>query len=164
MGATKAALTFILLVVTLQAASQLALGQSEVATLEDDITVDKEAPGTKLHGTLTIYYEPTDSCQLPDSAAKFFFMRLRMGNDLFPFSGQFSGKDICMSDSDSVARQQMAIEEFVKDEVIPDLFSCSQPSCPPVALKSVDQFVIGGNGVTEPLFVMMDFVIAVQEK
>ena len=159
MGATKAALTFILLVVTLQAASQLALGQSEVATLEDDITVDKEAPGTKLHGTLTIYYEPTDSCQLPDSAAKFFFMRLRMGKELFPFSGKFSGKDICMSDSDSVARQQMAIEEFVKEKVIPELFP-NTPSAPS-ALKSVNRFV---QGFRVPFFVMMDFVIAVKEK
>src|SRR5438876_8784361 len=105
MGATKAALTFILLVVTLQAASQLALGQSEVATLEDDITVDKEAPGTKLHGTLTIYYEPTDICSSAVEA-KFFFMRLKKGGRLFPFSGDLSGEHICLDDTPG---QQAAI-------------------------------------------------------
>jgi hypothetical protein len=158
MRTTKGAVIALLLAVMLLGTRQLALGQSEVATPESFVTVDRTAHGTKVPGTLTIYYdsELTTSCDI-GVAATFFFMRVTMGKDLFfPFSGDLSGKDICL---DNTSGQQTAIEEFIKEEVIPEIF----PDTPaaPFALKSVKQFV---QGVTEPLFVMIDFVIAVQEK
>ena len=157
MGATKGALTFLLLAVTLLATRQLALGQSEVATLEGSITVDKEAHGTKVSGTLTVDYGSvaTDSCAI-GVAANFFFMRVKEDKDLFAFSGDLSGKEICLDDTFG---QQAAIETFVKDRVIPVLFPAT-PSAP-FALKAVYRFV---QGVRVPLFVMTDFVIMVQEK
>ena len=65
-------------------------------------------------------------------------------------------EDICLDDTFG---QQAAIEEFIKEEVIPELFP-KTPSAP-FALKAVDRFV---QGVRVPLFVMTDFVIMVQEK
>ena len=164
MGVTKRALTFLLLTVTLLATRQLALGQSGTTIPEISITVDDKAHGTKVSGTLTIYYEPTGqtpTCPIGVEAI-FFFMRLQSVQNSkvqIPFSGDLSGEHICSSEN---SRQQGAIEDFIRETVIGTLF----PDTPfaPFALKSVDQFVIGGNGVTEPLFVMMDFVIAVQEK
>jgi len=158
MRTTKGAVIALLLAVMLLGTRQLALGQSEVATLQGFVTVDKGAHGTKVPGTLTIYYdsELTTSCDI-GVAATFFFMRVTMGKDLFfPFSGDLSGKDICLDDT---AGQQVAIEEFLKEKVILELFP-NTPSAP-FALKAVNRFV---QGVRVPLFVMTDFVIAVQDK
>src|SRR5437867_11512229 len=164
MRTTKGAVITLLLAVMPLATRQLVLGQSNVATLENPITVDEKAHGTKVPGTLTIYYdsELTTSCDI-GVAATFFFMRVRMGKDLFfPLSGDLSGKDICL---DNTSGQQKAIEEFIKEEVIPEIFPAT-PSAP-FALKSVNHFVQGGGvtegGVTEPPFVMMDFAIGVKE-
>src|SRR5436190_23023998 len=120
MGVTKGALTFLLLAVTLLTTRQLALGQSEVATLDGFITVDKEAHGTKVSGTLTVDYGSvaTDSCAI-GVAANFFFMRVKGDKDLFAFSGDLSGKEICLDDTFG---QQAAIVVFVKEEVFPEIF------------------------------------------
>ena len=158
MRTTTGALIFLLLVVMLLATRQLALGQSESATVEDFITVDDKASGVKVQGILTMYYEPelTGRCRISNPAAKFFFMRVKKGKDLIPFSGDLSGEHICLADN---FPQQAAIEEFVRDQVIPELF----PDTPlaPFALKSVKRSVLG---VRPPTFLMIDFVIAVQEK
>ena len=161
MSTTKGTLTVLLLAIMILTTRQSALGQSEVSTPESFITVDKTTHGTKVFGTLTISYEvvPESSCLL-GVEAKALFMRLRKGKDLFPFSGDLSGEHICSTDNPSV--QQTAIEEFVKEKGILELFLGT--SSAPFALRSVDEFVQGGNGFDEPLFVSMDFVIAVQEK
>ena len=104
MGATKGALTFLLLAVTLLATRQVALGQSEVNTPENPITVDDKAHGTKVSGTLTIYYEPTGqtpTCPIGVEAI-FFFMRLQSVQNSkvqIPFSGDLSGEHICLADN-----------------------------------------------------------------
>ena len=79
MRATKGALIFLLLAVMLLTTRQSALGQSNVAIPESFIMVDKTAPGTKVFGTLTIFYEPTaptPTCSIGVEAI-FFFMRLQ---------------------------------------------------------------------------------------
>ncbi len=165
MRTTKGAVITLLLAVMLLATRQLVLGQSEVPTPESPI-VDEMAQGTRVPGTLTIYYEPTTSCPIDlGGAAKLFFIRLQHGKDLIALSGDLSGQDdICLVGDNS--KQKDAIRGFIEEnlqKIFPD-----NPSACCVALKSVDQFVLGvddpNTPMIEPLFVMIDVVITVKKK
>ena len=59
---------------------------STQTTGEDEIDVDvtKTAPGTKLSGPLTIYYDPIGG----GNAYMYVFLRLRKGYDLYSFSAK----------------------------------------------------------------------------
>jgi hypothetical protein len=124
--------------------------------------IDKTAPGTKLSGPLVIYYEGTGG--LVDLT---FFMRLKKGYNIFPFSGTADGVVY-----DSIPEIQEAVDAFVSETVIPALFACTAGSdCPPHALKSVDMLVEpdtegfpdGQTCCGQMRFTILDLVIAVDE-
>lgn len=126
---------------------------------------DSNAPGTKLFGTLTVYYfNPTQ----PDGPfSLYFFLRLNKGNQQYGFSGTAEGS---YSYTDWEAQKE-AIKSFVEQKVVPKLFSCVAGStCPRAVLKTVESYVDGDplsfsppcDECVGPRFAMMDITIAVQ--
>jgi hypothetical protein len=120
------------------------------------ITVDPNASGTKLSGTLLIEYELNGDSLY----AKYFFVRLAKGNDLYRYSGSFSGQIGINEWPD----QEGVITDFFKTVVIPELF----PDWKSFALKSYSKLVgqdpiVEDDVVTGPAFAMFDFVVAVKE-
>jgi len=128
-----------------------------------DTIVDKNAPGTKYTGTLTIYYQPSENnnCDtLGPNTTMYYFLRIKKGFKVYPFSGFAS--NICYLDLNA---QALAIKGFISQKVMPLL--SSNPSVT-FALKSVSQVVENDeiffpeccSGMT---FMIMDIEIAVVE-
>ena len=94
---------------------------STQTTTEDEIeiTVYKNAPGTKLSGPMTIYYVPTGVTGVVDM---YVFLRLRKGYELYAASTMFEDVEY---NADDLTDQENKINNWIKDEVIPDLY------CPP---------------------------------
>ena len=146
---------------------------SESSTPGDVISINPNASGTKLTGPLTIYlpYSETPdyysancwASGVPYKSTMYFFIRLRKGSTLYPFSGQ--APNICVAD---INQQQAAIKAYIQTVVIPNIF----PDNPNALfdLKNVDQMVmdsinirdINGNLVYQPPFTIMDIEIAVR--
>ena len=135
----------------------LAARASEVA-VDSIFSIDKTASGTKISGPLTITYEVLgegiDGCEI--STRMQAFLRLRKGAGYNGYG--MAAAQVCY---EAVSDQQDLLVDFIRDVVILKAF----PETPaaPFALKSVDLIVDGGDGVTEPLFTIMDVVIAVQD-
>lgn len=131
-----------------------AFGSQGGATGAGGIQVDPNAPGTKYEGPLTIYYVPAEGI---GNYNMYFFLRLRKGSTLYAFSGTAPVVD-------DVGVQQLAIENFFTNTVIPLLYPGEDP---PSALKSVDQivdnFTTGQTCCSGKEFTIMDVVIAVQD-
>jgi len=147
-----AAMAFLFVGIIIVSLTQIAPGDYQVAG--DFITVDPKASGTKLTGTLLIYYE-TDCANYLN--AKYFFIRLQKGNDLYRYSGSFTGG----IDIENTTDQEGVIFQYFENKIIPELF----PNANSFALKSYSKLVTqdplcGDN--FEPSFAMFDFVIAVK--
>jgi hypothetical protein len=173
MKTIKVTLIFLALAVLILFTSQSALADSEVAKLEGFLTpyVVKDAPGTKLSGTLTIYYEKTGSlCGNNDPfnplTNMYFFMRLKKVDQVkltkvdepYGFSGAV--QDICYQSFDD---QYAALSNFITKYVIPNVFF-NKPKAT-FKLKSVSNFAQDDQAVLwgSPFFAMMDIELAVQE-
>jgi hypothetical protein len=166
MRTKKWALTFLVVFAgIILFAAQSALGGSEVATL--DLLIVGKAPGTKLEGPITVFYEPV-VCGTPGPkwiAKMYWFMRLKKGYDLYQFAG---GPKLVEIPTDLVDAIPDIIGEFIIDTVIPTLYSCNPTSpgdCPDAVLKSYDLDVDWeAPGYNSGLFFFIaDIVIAVQD-
>lgn len=137
-------------VAALVAGPGLAWAASEVPPGGTFLTVDPEARGTKLAGTLTVYYQSVgntflrdefDQCVIPEFEVNmFFFMRLKKGTDApVGFAGREQTTQSAKLCLDDFVRQQQIVEAFVAAKVIPFLF----PGTPtaPFALKAVNNVV-----------------------
>lgn len=172
MRTIKGTLIFVAMAVLILFTSQSALADSEVAKLEGFLTpyVVKDAPGTKLSGTLTIYYEKT-ALLCGDTfnplTNMYFFMRLKKVdqvkltkvNEPYGFSGAV--QDICYQSFDD---QYAALSDFITKYVIPNVFF-NKPKAT-FKLKSVSNFAQDDQVYTFCpclFFAMMDIELAVQE-
>jgi hypothetical protein len=190
MKATKIAVTLFLLSTLILFMSHEALAgcvgspQTTGGTIFDPY-MDKNASGTKLYCTLTIYYKDhcppidpnKDLCPPPppcpcDSVTDanpcvdmYFFIRVTKGNTIYPVSGK-AAAPVLIKD---VETQYVTIQEFMASTVIPAIF----PNTPhaPFQWKSIDQLVYDNPmayatscfDCVGELFTMMDLVIGVQE-
>ena len=166
-------LSTVMILATMQSAQ--AMGKSSIDVFMN--IVDKDAPGTKYYGTLTIYYVglPVVSGECDDNflnakTQMLFFVTLRKGNKLFWFSWK-SETPLCLLDE---GLQQLEIEAF-KIALMKSIYNTDDP--PECAVKSIDDYVDGvgvennvvvGQGqnedeITDLGFLMMNFCLAVQE-
>ena len=168
MGTKKKALTFLLFAGIMLFTAQSAFGGCEVAGLDALIDVSGNAPGTKLSGPITVYYQKIGDPK-PGyifTADMYLFLRLRKGAEVYQFAGKVAGVDFPNIDADV-----LNIEEFFEDIVIPALYSGCDPlvDCPNVVLKSYDMDVDWetpgdtGEGEEKLYSFIADIVIAVQD-
>jgi len=106
------------------------------------LEVDKDAPGTKLKGTLTVTYLNPVSVEVPPLSGNFidyydmyFFLRIGKGHDLKAFAGVTTPT---LVDYGDVYDLKAKIETFFNDIVIPKLYPEGVIG---FALKSVDNYV-----------------------
>ena len=127
-----------------------------------DAWTDPQAPGTKLYGTLTIFYqkvcqESLDCCLGNGGIGTkmFFVLRLSKGNDLFVFAGDSGAETVCYVD---MTRQKEILFDFFQSHVLPVV----SPSSSHFALKAVDQVVDTHDAASTFYFTMLDLTLAVQ--
>jgi hypothetical protein len=135
--------------------------QTPTGTVFDE-WVDPQAPGTKLYGTLAIYYqkvcsESMDCCLGNGSIGTkmFFVLRLSKGNDLYVFAGDSGTELVCYVD---MTRQKEILFDFFQANVLPVV----SPSSSNFALKAVDQVVDTHDAASTFYFTMLDITLAVQ--
>jgi hypothetical protein len=173
MKTRKASLVLLLIVLGVLFTAQQCLAQRGCQTSTGtvfDQWVDPQASGTKLYGTLAIYYEllpcnydcsqpnPPNplplccSCQQGEGGERnmFFVLRLSKGNLLYSFSGDSGAQTVCYGDTDS---QKDILFTFIQTVV-----RSVSPGSTNFALKAVDQVV----DTPPPNFTMLDLTIAVQ--
>ena len=171
MRTKKWALFFLMCTGFILFAAQSALGGCEVAALDALIETGGNAPGTKLSGPITVYYQCVEEnlgdCEGASFLADmYFFLRLRKGAEFYSFAGKFGGVDFPSFDAD-VAN----ILAFFEDTVIPSLYpGCDElgnPPCPSIVLKSYDMDVDweAPPANVEPglFFFIADLVVAIQD-
>jgi hypothetical protein len=123
---------------------------SEVPPGGTFLTVDPQARGTKLAGTLTVYYKSVgntflraegEGCILPEFEANmFFFMRLKKaGGEFQGFAGRENTSQAAILCLDDFVRQQQIVESFVRAKVVPFLFPATPDA--PFALKAFSNVV-----------------------
>ena len=140
MKAKKWALIFLLFTGIMLFAAQSALGGCEVAAL-DELISEGNAPGLKLEGPLTVFYQKTsDDPPGPEfTVDMYWFLRLRKGSDLYSFAGG-PATDIILP-TDLLTIVPGTIETFFINTVVPAVVTgCDIPPevCPEVILKSYD--------------------------
>jgi hypothetical protein len=144
--------------VTLVSVNTVMARGCEVSVVDSLFSIDKTAPGTKISGPLTISYEflgeGVDGCEISTNMQA--FLRVRKGADYDGYS--MAPVHVCY---ENISKQQGLLDNFIRDTVIPRAFPDSPTAL--YALKSVDLVIDGGDGDTEPLFTIMDVVIAVQD-
>jgi hypothetical protein len=130
------------------------------------IPVNPNASGTKLFGTLTIFYNITDICHINgtpspacacDTQVKtqvFAVLKLQSGNTIATFSDGIT-TPICFEDSSD---QVTLIENLVQSQVLPFFFP-GQPGGT-FQVKSLTNIVPNAGSPTES--VSMDVVLAVR--
>jgi hypothetical protein len=180
MKTKKWAIIFLLFTGMILFAVQSALGGCEVSNL-DWLISGENAPGPKLEGPLTIFYQCDESNQANDcvnrpydfSGNMYFFLRLRKGSKLYSFAGGPYPVDVtddlmCTDSASCVAWQ---IGEFFDKRVVPTLYpGCDDPpppsTCPTIVLKSADNLVnwepeVGYN--SNLAFFITDIVVGIRE-
>jgi hypothetical protein len=149
MRTKKMAIILILLIgmLAMTAQSLFARG-SEVGTGENflDTLVNVHASGTRIPGTLSIFYVPTGVCCHPLNKKQpildcmdpmtdmYYSMRASNGKVLYPFSGGM--KDVCFL---AVETQVAEIKRFISDTVIPIIFQT--PPTTNWEIRSITNFV-----------------------
>jgi len=113
------------------------------------IITNPNAPGTKLFGTLTLYY----TGGLNDDGLIYYFMRLQKGNSSYGFAGSFTGS------WQDVEGTQAALTSEVASYVLPSIYGGASP---PFELKGVSDEVIPTDE-TGPIFYMADITLAVKD-
>ena len=164
MGTKKKVLTFLVFAGIMLFTAQAAFGGCEVASL--DPLISGNAPGTKLEGPITVFYQL--GSENPDGtfqAGMYFFLRLRKGSQFYQFAG---GPVDVEYPTDIVDEVPIIIGDFFVDTVIPNLYGCNSEipgDCPDVVLKSYDMDVDweapGENSGLR--FFIADIVIAIQD-
>jgi hypothetical protein len=132
------------------------------------ITVNQNASGTKLSGTLALAYDITgedSTCDTGVRADVIAVLRLSKGNDLVTFSDGLSS--ICLGD---VASQRTLIQNLVQNHVIPTFFpdnpaivfdpTCSAPAT--WCVKSLTNIMPTATPTTDTRSWTMDVVLAVR--
>ena len=152
--------------------AQSALGGCEVSNLDLDPLITGNAPGTKLEGPITIFYQPVDGTSGFWDANMYWFLRLRHGSKFYSFA---DGPEVVEIPTDLLSTDEggvpFIIGNFFINTVIPALYpGCDEatppdPGCPNVVLKSYDMDVDwdaqGDNGGL--FFFIADIVIAIQD-
>jgi hypothetical protein len=169
MKTTIKILPFLLLTGMILAAGQPAMGAigKEIPDAESLVTVDPHAPGTRVKGTVAIYYD--DVYDYEDvlqpacgrrATTMYVFMRLSQGKANYSYSGRVS--DICYFHDDELA-QQNAIKQLIEDDVVPVIFPNAID--PPIALRSAENFAQDNQLFFpgSPFFLMMDVEIAIDD-
>jgi hypothetical protein len=170
MKTKKWAIIFLLFAGIILFAVQSAIGGCEVSNL-DPLLPDDNAPGTKLEGPITIFY------QLPDGATSgpafmYWFMRLRKGSTFYTFAG--GPADIIFPSDllDVIDGVPYILENFFNDTVVPALYpecTLNPDICPNIVLKSYDMEVDwdaepGGEEFDSGLYYFIaNIVVAIQE-
>ena len=141
MKTKKWTIIFLLFTGIILFAAQSALGGCEVTDL-DYLVSGGNAPGTKLEGPLTIFYQlPPETYSGP--AEMYWFMRLRKGSTFHAFAG---GPTTIQFPVDLLSPTGVPyiIEQFFNSSVVPALYpECEGPpdTCPDIVLKSADMGV-----------------------
>ena len=178
MKTKKWALVFLLFPGIIFFAAQSALGGCEVGDL-DWLVSEGNAPGTKLDGPITIFYQPievngdteenTFNCFQGDNPVDmYFFLRLKKGTNLYSFAG---GPEIICFPGEVTTAVPDKIGEFFVDHVVPTLYpGCVGPpdTCPEIVLKSavlaVDWEPPLGFGYTSGLYYFIaDIQVAIHD-
>ena len=144
-------------------AAQPALAGCEVASLDDLIAANANAPGTKYEGPLTIYFQEVTDCDGNTTTNMYLFLRLRKGWMPYVFGDMIAGIDDITFRNDPTV-----VESFFYDTVMPGLYPdlCPGDFCPNAVLKAYTLDVTpsndpgDGNGLT---FYITDIVLAVQD-
>ena len=163
---TVAVLAVLVLVGVIVASTPRALwADSAILPGANIFGVNPNANGTKVAGTLAIYYQvvnPT-TCNLQPGLHQvdmFFLMRLKLGTNTFAFAPVGSPPpQLCYEDTTS---QRNAIDNFITTVVIPLLFPNS--ASPTWDLKSVSTLTQDGELQPTPVtarWAIMDITIAV---
>jgi hypothetical protein len=148
----KWALVFLLFTGIILFATQSAIGGCEVGDL-DWLISEGNAPGTKLDGPITIFYQPKEdngpeeenavTCfEGAEPADMYFFLRLKKGANLYSFAG---GPEIICFPDDVTEVVPYIIGVFFDEHVVPTLYPDCTPNqnppdedCPNIVLKSAD--------------------------
>ncbi len=127
-----------------------------------DPWLEPQAPGTKLFGTLAIYYQVTCSNQAGCCVGNgnigthmFFVLRLSKGNNLYVFTGDSGTETVCYVD---MTRQKEILFAFFEDHVLPVV----SPGSTRFALKAVDQVVDTRDASTTYYFTLLDVTLAIK--
>jgi hypothetical protein len=171
MKTKKWAIIFLLFASIILFAAQSALGGCEVAALDALIETGGNAPGTKLSGPITVFYQ----CIEPDSndcldnrflADMYFFLRLRKGAEFYSFAGKIEEVNFPDFESD-VANIQAFFDDTVLPALYPGCDEAGNPACPDIVLKSYDMDVDweAPPANVEPglFFFIADIVVAIQD-
>ena len=145
-------------------AAQPVLAGCEVASLDDLIALNANAPGTKYEGPLTVYFQPNGA----GSYNMYAFLRLRKGWLPYAFSGMMP--DLSPSD---FRDDPLVVTSFFMDTVMPGLYPTlcvpgeigGGDNCPNVAFKSYTLDVSQDDppGGSSFYFYIVDIVLAVQD-
>ena len=166
MKTSKITFIMLLFVFVMLFTAQSALAGCAAAGGVDPIPVDKRAPGTKLSGPLTVFYDDSNG-----QGVLYYFLRLRKGVQLYLFAGQSNLTVSSPNPNAWITEAQNIISGWVEDDVIPEIYKeeCPGVNCPQgddIALKSIDLDVLSGTdqGDVPNEFAgvsIMDVVIAV---
>jgi hypothetical protein len=143
MKTKKWAIVFLLFTGIILFAVQPVLGGCEVSYL-DALVSDDNAPGTKLEGPITVFYQKTsDDPAGPEfTADMYFFLRLRKGSEFYSFaSGPYH--DIIVP-TDYLGVVKDSLELYFVSTVVPTVFpgcDTAPEGCPGIVLKSYDMDV-----------------------
>lgn len=148
------------------AAAPLVMARGSEVTMNDTVfNLDKTAAGTKLTGTMTLFYEITDNapagtCEGDYETDMYMFLRLKKGQDFYGFA---MGPEQGTCYLNGMTEQREAIEEYLTEYMMPTLFPDTDPEA--FAFKSLDlgsaiDFIDPDTGI---FFTIVDVVIAVQE-
>jgi hypothetical protein len=140
MKTNKWTIIFLLFTGIILFAAQSALGGCEVADL-DFLISDEKAPGTKLEGPLTLFYQLPPG-EISGPADLYWFIRLRKGSMFYSFAG---GPAAITFPTDILTEVPIIIGEFFDTTVVQNLYpGCeltTTDTCPNIVLKSADMGV-----------------------
>ena len=140
----------------------------QTQTGESVFTVYPKAHGTKILGTLALYYEVVgygepdygDRCQIFTNM--YAFLRIRDKKDLYGFSMKPGPEEEPLCYFLETTLQEERVLTFFSESVMPIMF----PDIPADAfsLKHIEEIKDGGGeSDLEPLFTIMDITVAVRE-
>lgn len=130
---------------------------------------DPMAGGTKYSGNLSVAFvfttDPVDCPDAPENrrvSNMFTILTLKQGNSIRPFNADFRAS-ATKAETPSFCflgeNEQIAfITTFIREQVVPSLYSCFSGGCPGFKVKDITNFLSSGTGAFSS-----DITIAVQD-
>lgn len=129
------------------------------------ITVDPNASGTKVTGPVTLSYQyevvPASTCPGTRFVRNLYAVAtLTKGNQITAFSSNYVliGRPDLADCFENEVNQLTFLKLFIDNVIMPGFFGCTQGSCPPWVIKSVQNFLTTGVGAGS-----FDVVLAVKQ-